>query len=334
MEKKFYILFIVLFSLMLTSCHFKHSEVKLDDETETYPVTVIADTIRTVLTDGTTLYPVSDDFLHAFLAKAQDYQGHKVTAKVKLPEEWGVRCVERLPGGLEMWLVQSKSREWMYLVVTSGYGTQRILDLIPIAVNLAVQTKDRLETEKWTTVRQSDGAFVVTKDYEWINSMSKATKQAYKANPEKFHRQTSYTDKYYVNEMGRFDYSSVNDSTPDYNAVVFFYNKNSKPDRWDATIPQLQAFCEENNIYFEEVYQGFENVMIHDFTLNEITTVNIDTLIGYTPSGMVMLKKGEPAKTISFGGYDYMQIALKRFFKIIPNQTQQPTEVSTNTKKS
>ena len=66
-----------------------------------------------------------------------------------------MRCKERLPEGRELWLLQSQSREWMYLVITSGFGTQRILDLLPVSVNVAIQKQDVLETELWNTYRQA-----------------------------------------------------------------------------------------------------------------------------------------------------------------------------------
>ena len=133
--RKIGLFFMLLCPILLFSC--RHKQQETPEETIEYPVSIIADTLRADLSDNTELYPLSEEFLESFLEKAHDYQGHKVMAKVDLPQEWGIRCVERLPEGKELWLVQSQSREWLYLVITSGFGTQRILDLIPAAVNVA-----------------------------------------------------------------------------------------------------------------------------------------------------------------------------------------------------
>lgn len=307
---------LIAFSFLWTGCVSKKPEKKVEEIKESYPVAIIQDTLRSILTDQTKLYPLSEDFLKAFLKKASTYQGHTLTADVVLPEEWGIRCVERLPEGKELWLLQSQSREWIYLVITSGYGTQRILDLIPVAVNVAKQKANQLETENWSTIREPDGAFVVTKEYEWVQSLSNVSKQDYEANPEKYNRTSSFIDKYYINDMGRFDYSVVVDTLPDYSAVIFFYDASQKPPAWDDCIPRLQAFCEENNIYFEEVYQNYEQVIVHDFMFNEVLNINIKPLIEDVECGMLMLKQGEEPKVVGFGSFDYMQIALRRYYEL------------------
>lgn len=316
MNWKPYLLTILSLCLLLGGCKMRSNQSEEENKNYDYPITVIKDTISINVLDKTELYPITEEFMESFMEKAGEYEGHHVTARVALPEEWGVRCVERLPEGREIWLIQSQSREWMYLAVTSGYGTQRILDLIPVALDITNQQNDVLETERWTTYREPDGAFIVSKEYEWTRSLTNATKQAYKADPEKFHRSVSYLDKYYINESGRFEYSEVLDSVPEYDAVVFFYNRSLKPERWDDNIPQLQAFCEENNIFYEEVYNNYDKVNIRDFTLGPVVTVDINPFITNMESGMVLFKKGENPKAINFGGFEYMQMEIKRYFKI------------------
>ncbi len=112
-----------------------------------YPTTAIPETIAVDVMDETPLYPMTEEFLESFLEKAGTYAGHPITAKATLPQEWGVRCVERLPEGRELWLLQSQNREWMYLAITSGFGTQRILDLLPVGLDLTNQSPEELETE-------------------------------------------------------------------------------------------------------------------------------------------------------------------------------------------
>ena len=150
---------------ILFGCKHKTQE-NTEENNYDYPITIISDTLKTDVSDQTELFPLSEDFMESFLEKHDDFQGYKITAKIPFPEEWGLQCVERLPEGKELWLLQSQSREWMYLVITSGFGTQRILDLMPVALNLANEANDVLETEEWSTIRNSDGSFAVSKNYE------------------------------------------------------------------------------------------------------------------------------------------------------------------------
>lgn len=320
MNRVYLALSFILILLFCNSCKNRGSQASQEAESVNYPVTILPDSLSVDMLDQTTLYPLSEEFMESFMEKAQDYNGHKISARVSFPESWGVRCLERLPQGRELWLLQSESREWMYLVVTSGYGTQRILDLMPVAVELSVQNNEILETEKWHMKRQPDGSFIIHKDYEWIRSLTKATKQDYIANPEKYRRSTSYIDQYTINDAGRFEYTEVSDSIPEHSAVIFFYNKNEKPSTWDDYVPRLQAYCEDHNIYYEEVYQNYDNVVVRDFGLNNIVTVNINSCIGSTTTGIVLLKKGQEPKCVNYGSYDFMQMEVRRYFKI-SNQT-------------
>lgn len=317
MKKIFAVLLLQVTFFCLLGCHSKQASEKQNDEDIVYPVSIIADTLQANISDQTTLYPLSEEFLERFLEKANDYKGKKVQAKVDFPQEWGVQCVERLPEGRELWLMQSQSREWMYIVITSGYGTQRILDLMPVSINLAQQSDEVLETEKWTTYRQADGnMFTVHKEYEWIKSLSKATRKGFMDDPEKYHRTSSVTEQFTINESGRFEMVEITDSLPDCDAVIFFYNREEKPGMWDDCVSRLQAFCEENNVLYEEVYQNYQQVVVRDFELTSKFEFDITPYIEGISCGMVMIRKGEKPKAINFGSYDYMQMSLRRFFKI------------------
>ena len=255
-------------------------------------------------------------FWNPFWKKPNIFKGKKWTAKVVFPEKWGVECVERLPEGRELWLLQSENREWRYLITTSGFGTQRILDVLPVAMNIANQRDENLETEKWQTLRLPNGEFRTSKAYEWIHSVSNATKQDFINNPEKYHRKSNLVEQFFINDEGRFEISENVDTLPDYNAVIFYFNPNDKPELWDETIPQLQAFCEENGILFEEVSGNYNRVIVRDYELTFSLETDILPYIDPASSGMVMMRKNETPKDIHFGSFEYMQMEIRRYFKI------------------
>ncbi len=303
--------------LLLTSCFSRrNNQDETAEEAVIYPMDVIRDTLTADVHRQTTLYPLQEEVLNAFLEKASDFQGRKWTEKVDFPQEWGVECVERLPEGRELWLLRSENREWVYLATTSGFGTQRILDVLPVAVSVANQRNEDLETENWQTLRLPDGQFRTTKEYEWIHSVSKATKQDFISNPEKYHRKTRYVEQFLINEQGRFEKSEIVDTLPDYNAVVFYFNPGDKPEMWDETILHLQAFCEEHGIIYEEVSSGYNRVTVRDYELTFALEADITPYIDPSSSGMVMMRKDETPKAVRFGSYEYMQMELRRYFKL------------------
>ena len=303
--------------LLLTSCFSRRNH---QDDTDggavVYPMDVIRDTLIADVHCHDSLYPLQDEVLESFLEKAGDFQGRKWTAKVNFPQEWGVECVERLPEGRELWLLHSKNREWVYLATTSGFGTQRILDVLPVAVSVANQRDEDLETEIWQTLRLPDGQFRTTKEYEWIHSVSKATKQEFISDPEKYHRKTRYVEQFLINEQGRFEKSEIVDTMPDYNAVVFYFNPHEKPEMWDETVMHLQAFCEEHGVIYEEVSGNFDRVTVRDFELTFALETDITPYIDASGSGMVMMRKDETPKAVRFGSFEYMQMELRRYFKL------------------
>lgn len=306
----------LILTFLLTNCLSRSKDKENIEETVVYPMEVIGDTLVADVHSQATLYPLQEEVLEAFLEKATDFQGKKWTLRCDFPQEWGVECVERLPEGRELWLLRSENREWTYLVTTSGFGTQRILDVLPVAISIANQRDEELETENWQTLRLADGQFRTTKEYEWIHSVSKATKQDFIRDPEKFHRKTKLVEQFLINDQGRFEKSEIVDTLPDYNAVVFYFNPADKPEMWDATIPQLQAFCEENGILYEEVSGNFNRVTIRDLELTFAMETDITPYIDGVSSGMVMMRKNEVPKTVNFGSFEYMQMEIRRYFKV------------------
>ena len=309
------ILLCLVLVVLLTNCHTKKNEQNNGEESVIYPVDVIRDTLVAEVHSKSTLYPLQEEVLEAFLEKAQNFQGKKWTAKVVFPDKWEVECVERMPEGRELWLLQSENHEWLYLITTSGYGTQRILDVLPVAINIANQDNENLETENWQTLRLSDGQFRTTKEYEWIHSVSNATKQDFIRDPEKYHRKTKTVEQFFINDQGRFEKTEV-DTLPDYNAVVFFFNPAEKPEMWDEYIPQLQAFCEENNVLYEEVSNNYNRVTIRDLELTFAMETDITPYISGTQCGMVMMRKDETPKAVNFGSFEYMQMEIRRYFRL------------------
>ena len=307
----------LILTFFLTSC-FSRRNNQDDNSSESviYPVDVIRDTLVADVHSQTNLYPLQEEVLESFLEKAKDFQGHRWTAKVDFPDKWGVECVERLPEGRELWLLQSENHEWSYLLTTSGFGTQRILDVLPVAISIANQQGENLETENWQTLRLPSGEFRTTKEYEWIHSVSNATKQDFINDPGKYHRKTSLVEQFFINSEGRFELSEIVDTLPNYNAVIFFFNVNDKPEMWDETVPRLQAFCEENGVLFEEVSGNYNRVMVRDFELTFALETDITPYIDPASSGMVMMRKNETPKAIIFGSFEYMLMEIRRYFRI------------------
>lgn len=319
MKNRFYFAVLLMFcaSLFLSSCRHDKKDDKNDDVAADveYPVAIISDEIVVDLEDDTQLYPVSEDFLRNFMQIYDRYDGMEMNITADFPTEWGVRCIERLPDEKELWLMQSKNREIIYLVVTSGAGTRRILDVLPVAVNISVQNGEILESEEWRTTREPDGAFAVHKFYTWNRSLGEASKADIIANPDNYSREIEVTDRYVINEMGRFEYSEE-ELEQDYSAVFFFYDKEEKPEDWDAVMELVQSYCEENGIYFDEVYGNYNNVYVRDLENNDIIPLNIEQYVEPYSAGMVMMKSGFEPRTVTFGSEEKLKVEIRRYFKV------------------
>jgi hypothetical protein len=302
--------------LLLAACNSSQPNKPIETKQELveYPVGYVAQYITTNLTDSKELYPLPEEFLESFLQLHTHYEGTHPTVAANFPDEWGVVIVERLPEGRELYQIQSMDREWVFLVTTSGFGTHRIIDVLPVALNLANQTDEVLETEIWKTERESDGAFSVVKKYEWIRSVQNVSQKEYEANPQNFLRSKTITDKYFINTECRFERVEIED-IPDYAAVVF-YCKEEKPEDWDEIVPMLQALCEDYEILSIEAISNFNQLSLFDYKLNYITDLDITP---YTdlPEGVIFLQKGKTPKAVPYGSYDRLKIEIKRYFKIV-----------------
>lgn len=286
-----------------------------------YPIYPIPKLIAIHLDSLETLYPLSEDFVEDFKELATEYEGMHVLSTVQFPAEWGMICSEQLPGGRELWQIQSQDRQWKYLVITSGLGTQRILDVLPVAVDLSRQDGDVVETEVWNTERQPDGSFWVHKKYDWLKSIAHLSRRDLDSNKTSYQQSKEITDKYVINELSRFEYLRPVD-TIEYEAIVFYFDPETKPEEWDDYMPVLQSYCEENNIFFEEVSGNYTQVRIMDFMLNNITVLDITRYMGPTGTGMVMFKTGKEPKDIRFGNPETMKIEIRRYFKLLNQELQ------------
>ncbi|MDL2296868.1 hypothetical protein LJC68_02230 [Bacteroidales bacterium OttesenSCG-928-B11] len=313
-----FLLGVIIISINLQGCKPKKTDSTTQsvEEQVEYPVKLIPNLIETSIDDTEMLYPLSEDFLEDFMEMAQNYEGMHVKTEIAFPEEWGLLSVENLPESRELWHLQSKCREWMYLVITSGMGTQRILDLLPVAVNLSVQKDNILQTELWTTRRESDGAFLVTKEYNWLRSIENVSRMDLDTNFSAYQNESHVIDKYYINDMSRFEFIPRIDSI-EYSAVVFYYNQETKPEEWDEVAPILQSYCEEKGIFFDEIHSGYNNIKIRDFKMNDIAEVDITPYMGVSEAGMVMFHSNEEPKNVSFGSHERMMIEIRRYFNIL-----------------
>lgn len=283
-----------------------------------YPVAALPDIIAIDINSRDSLYPVSDNFINQFLKKVSQTTELTPTMPTDFPSEWGVKSIERLVDGKDLWLLQSLNREWLYLVVTTGSGTQRVLDILPVAMNIVIQHHDVIETEVWQTRREPDGSFIVEKNYEWTKSLGEASREDVEANPEAFFRKSFIIHKYQLNEMGYFDYIEIEEEIgPEYSAVFFYFQRDEKPQDWDDVMERVQSFCEEKNIYFDELSGNFEEALIRNFKYNDSYPVDISPYAEEFNAGMVMMKNGEESKNVIFGSEERLKIEIKRYFKLM-----------------
>ncbi len=286
----------------LFACAPKISEEK-EEVVEEYPRIVI----DSLLGENPKLYELSEDFIEDFLQKFGNYEGTKMIMNVELPREWGLVGWEQLPEGQELWLVQSLSREWTCLVVTSGSSTQRIKDILPIGLDLATGGNDYNQRELWTWKREDDG-FVVDKFYELKKDIRDTL-----LNNESSH----VVDKYLVNESGYFEWVPVScEETPSYRAVVAYCDCLETPENWEDLLMEIEPFCEENNLYFKSATCNFRHVTIEDYKMNNVVTKDLSSYIHEGAAGFILFSQDSEPITVAPASSDYIMMTINKYFKI------------------
>ena len=310
--RKIFICFLWLVSaVFLFSCRNNTENQFVKESTsEEYPVIIISDTLSGNSTAP--LCTLKPDFIQRFLSVAEDYQGTRLTMRTPLPSEWGLVGIERLPQGRELWLLQSQNREWTYLAITSGSGTQRILDIVPIGIDLASDEGKTLEREVWSWQRNEEGAFVVEKNYEWKKSIADAKQ----ANASDYVKKSFAIDKYIVGEMGRFEcFPQTGNDTLPYKVAVFYCSSNVEAEEWDDKTEMMEAFCEDFNICYAKVQEHYDAVSVQDYTMNDIVTLDIRPQMDADSVGMILYQNGKEPKSVKWRSVEYLQMEIKKYFK-------------------
>ena len=256
-------------------------------------------------------YPLPEDFFNEFLKYALQYEGTHVTIPAQLPKEWVLLCREPLPASQELWLVQSEDKDWTYLLVTAG---QHVRDAVPVAIDLA-STGALIESEVWSWHRDEDGAFLVSKLYEKRPDARDTTQRQ---------RRIEALDRYVISETGQFKCTpqSLTEGTP-YQAVILFNMASERPDTWYEVLNSLAPYCEENNLYFVTVASASEDlhhVVIEDYQLNYVTTVDITQLVESTEQGIILMQNGAEPRVENYSDNErFLQMKIRNYFNAINN---------------
>lgn len=297
--------------LLLTSCKEKSvqptGQPKQDAEC---PVSTIP-TDFSDLDPAAKTYALPEGFFNEFLKYAFQYEGTRVTIPAQLPEEWNLLYREPLPASQELWLVQSADKDWTYLLVTAG---QHVRDAVPVALDLA-STGALIESEVWSWHRDEDGAFFVSKLYEKRPDARDTTQRQ---------RRIEALDRYVVSESGQFKCTpqSLAEGTP-YQAVILFNMAAERPDTWYDVMNSIAPYCEENNLYFVTVASANEDlhhVVIEDYQLNYITTVDISQLVENAEQGLILMQNGAEPRVENYSDNErYLQMKIRNYFNSISN---------------
>lgn len=261
---------------------------------------------------STPTYPLPKAFFNDFMKYAQQYEGTHITIPAQLPQDWVLLCREPLPASQELWLIQSVDKDWTYLLVTAG---QHVRDALPVALDLA-SPGDVIESEVWTWHRDEDGAFLVTKHYVKRPDANDTTQHQ---------RKLEALDRYVVSESGQFKCTpqSLTEGTP-YQAVILFNLASERPDSWYDMMSSIAPYCEENNIYFATVASASEDlhhVVIEDYQLNYITTIDLAPLLDNVEQGLVLIQNGAEPRVESYSDNErYLQMKIRNYFNSTSNK--------------
>ena len=98
---------------------------------------------------------------------------------------------------------------------------------------------------------------------------------------------------------------------------------SERPDTWYEVLNSLAPYCEENNLYFVTVASASEDlhhVVIEDYQLNYVTTVDITQLVESTEQGIILMQNGAEPRVENYSDNErFLQMKIRNYFNAINN---------------
>lgn len=290
----------VLCGCLLTACFLKKKkEAPLSPEQLSLPATICC---GTAADDSLPLLPEGlQNQIYRFL---KHMPGSGCTLRADFPESWQLEGAFPSPSSdYDLWLVSDKG-EGIYKVLLTVSAPEdpaaerEALSALVVAYSYAVEKPGQIESEEWQSELDDTWGLCIRKKYECLRSLSDSVETALAG------KETETKDCFRLQvESGRFVYVE-----PEYNeayrAVIQFADTTrislASDTAWLANAMAMQEALEPENIYFMELFQGFEHVMVTNYLGELVDEVDLSDFLKNYSRGYLVLEKGKKPRYLRY----------------------------------
>lgn len=284
---------------MVVSCNRKKGDATLILPQTALPCSV---SCETPLTDS--VYAVPENFESVLYRLLKQPRGKKMELRSPYPEAWQLETTLESPfPGVDLWIVSNQGEAVYKLLLTvsvprSEKESAEVIDGLLLAYSVANEQSNRIESEAWNAEIDDDMQIRVHKRYEVLYSMSDTT------HSQRDNRLNEVTDLFHVDYNGYITYEEPQ-FTEQYRAIVQFMDTAESglqlDDEWMENAMLMQSNLEPLNIYFLEVFQHFDEVLLTNYHGEAVDKVDIASFLKTYGRGYVLLEKGKKPRYVRYG---------------------------------
>ncbi|MBO7465984.1 MAG: hypothetical protein J6T56_09095 [Bacteroidales bacterium] len=248
--------------------------------------------------------PVLPDVLQNQLYRyLKHVTGTGIRLKAPLPESWRIESgIESPSPDYDIWIVSGgdDAQYKMLLTVTvpEKEGEAELVSALLVAYSCANEEVHRIESEEWYAEVAEDYTVTVHKKYESLHSLAD-TLSATHSNVETETRELFRLDL----TDGRFIYQEPEYNEP-YRAVIQFADTAGTSlladSLWIANAMTMQEALEPENVYFMEIFSGFEHVMVTNYMGELVDEVDLSDFLKTYSRGYIILEKGKKPRYLRY----------------------------------
>lgn len=285
--------------LLLFACKSKKTQTLQPPVTLDVPCEITADAPAT---DSLPLLPenIQTELYHYI----KHVKGEPIALRAELPDSWQVEAALESPSpNFDIWLVSSMGEASYKMLVTLTVPDEKeterdLISALLVAYSYGKERAYKIESEEWYTQVEADYTLTIHKKQESLHSLSDTTAASH-AN-----RSSEIKDVFRLNDMtGNFEFQEP-EYTEAYRAVLQFMDTTvsglSADEQWLQNTMVMQETLEPENIYFMELFNHFDQVMVTNYMGELVDEVDVSDFLKTYSRGYIILEKGKKPRYLRY----------------------------------
>ena len=230
--------------------------------------------------------------------------GMPIALRAELPDSWQVEAALESPSSdYDIWLVSSfgeaSYKMLLTLSVPEDDGTDRdLISALLVAYSYGKERAYRIESEEWYTQVETDYTLTICKKQESLHSLTDTASVTHANRSEEF------KDVFRLNGLsGDFEYQEP-EYTEVYRAVLQFMDTTvsglSVDEAWVENAMAMQETLEPENIYFMEIFNNFNQVMVTNYLGELVDEADVSDFLKTYSRGYILLEKGKKPRYLRY----------------------------------